>query len=549
MQTYVAGQPISKYKESDEQYDIWLRAEAGRRRTPDDVGDLTVRAHGGALVRLRNLVRLREDLGPAEIDRVDRQRSVTIVANLLPELPLATAIAHVNRIAAELDMPPLYNVQWTGRAKTLAESNLNFVLAFGLSIVFMYMVLAAQFESFVHPVTIMLALPLTVPFALFSLVCLGEALNVYSMLGLFMLFGIVKKNGILQIDYTNTLRARGVPRDEAIRQANRPRSGTGLGIARLDRARDRRRAGALLADHVAHHTGRLLAVRRPARLASLLGAGAGGAPEATPRARPWTRGYGSRERGRRLASASSPHARRRAVASPRRCSRAREPGRRPVPPSGRLLHAGSERQRHRIDPEAADGALPHVLGRRLEDEPGVGRRREPGRGGELAVELAGAPARVAEEQPTAPSCELVGRGLEQAAQHLDRGGQVESVRDPLRVLDARVITEEQEAALRLDRAAAPEHEPAVALHRRIERNGLRGPQVRRTVHDEADRSVAAVLAQEDHAAGEVLVLELRHRDEQRRRERVRRGHARMVTAALHLVKPQRAGWRGVAYDR
>ncbi len=223
VQTYVAGQPISKYKESDEQYDIWLRAEAGRRRTPDDVGDLTVRAHGGALVRLRNLVRLREDLGPAEIDRVDRQRSVTIVANLLPELPLATAIAHVNRIAAELDMPPLYNVQWTGRAKTLAESNLNFVLAFGLSIVFMYMVLAAQFESFVHPVTIMLALPLTVPFALFSLVCLGEALNVYSMLGLFMLFGIVKKNGILQIDYTNTLRARGVPRDQAIREANRVR--------------------------------------------------------------------------------------------------------------------------------------------------------------------------------------------------------------------------------------------------------------------------------------------------------------------------------------
>ena len=223
VQTYVAGQPISKYKEADEQYDIWLRAEAGHRRTPEDVGDLTVRARGGALVRLRNLVRLSEDVGPAEIDRVNRQRAVTIVANLLPELPLATAVAHVNRVAAQLDMPPLYNVQWTGRAKTLAESNINFLLAFGLSIVFMYMVLAAQFESFVHPVTIMLALPLTVPFALLSLMWLGEALNVYSMLGLFMLFGIVKKNGILQIDYTNTLRARGVPRDEAIRQANRVR--------------------------------------------------------------------------------------------------------------------------------------------------------------------------------------------------------------------------------------------------------------------------------------------------------------------------------------
>src|SRR5213075_1237448 len=149
--------------------------------------------------------------------------SITISGNLLPALPLATAVEHVQKVAAPLDMPALYSLEFTGRAKTLAESNANFGIAFLLSIVFMYMVLAAQFESFLHPVTIMLALPLTVPFALLSLMWLGEALNVYSMLGLFMLFGIVKKNGILQIDYTNTLRARGVPRDEAIRQANRVR--------------------------------------------------------------------------------------------------------------------------------------------------------------------------------------------------------------------------------------------------------------------------------------------------------------------------------------
>ncbi len=223
VQTYVAGQPISKYKEGDEQYDIWLRAEPGKRRTPQDVYDLTVRARTDQLVRLGNLLRVREDLGPAEIDRVNRQRSVTISGNLLPALPLATAVEHVQKVAATFDMPALYSLEFTGRAKTLAESNANFGIAFLLSIVFMYMVLAAQFESFLHPVTIMLALPLTIPFALVSLVLLGEALNVYSMLGLFMLFGVVKKNGILQIDYTNTLRARGMARDAAILEANRVR--------------------------------------------------------------------------------------------------------------------------------------------------------------------------------------------------------------------------------------------------------------------------------------------------------------------------------------
>jgi HAE1 family hydrophobic/amphiphilic exporter-1 len=223
VQTFVGGQVVSKYKEGDEQYDIWLRAEPGKRRTPRDLDDLTIRSRSGHLVRLGNLVRITEDLGPAQIDRVNRQRSVTIVATLLPAMPLGTAVEEVKRLAAGFDWPPLYDLEFTGRAKGLAESSTNFSLAFLLSVVFMYMVLAAQFESFLHPVTIMLALPLTVPFALLSLVLLGEPLNVYSTLGLFMLFGVVKKNGILQVDYTNTLRTRGVARDDAILQANRVR--------------------------------------------------------------------------------------------------------------------------------------------------------------------------------------------------------------------------------------------------------------------------------------------------------------------------------------
>jgi HAE1 family hydrophobic/amphiphilic exporter-1 len=223
VQTFIAGQPVSKFKEADQQYDIWVRADPGRRRTPEDIADLTIQSRSGQLVRLGNLVRLREEVGPAQIDRIDRQRAITIVGNLIPSLPLGQAVTHTENVAQSLEMPPLYNIQWAGRAKGLDESSRNFVMAFALSFLFMYMVLAAQFESFLHPITILLALPLVIPCALLSLVLLNEALNIYSTLGLFMLLGVVKKNGILQVDYTNTLRAQGVPRDEAIMRANRVR--------------------------------------------------------------------------------------------------------------------------------------------------------------------------------------------------------------------------------------------------------------------------------------------------------------------------------------
>jgi HAE1 family hydrophobic/amphiphilic exporter-1 len=223
VQTFIAGQPVSKFKEADQQYDIWLRAEPGKRRTEDDIADLTVLSRSGQLVRLGNLVRLHEAVGPAQIDRINRQRAITIVGNLLPALPLGQAVTHTEQVAKSLEMPPLYNIEWAGRAKGLDESSRNFVIAFALSFLFMYMVLAAQFESFLHPITILLALPLVIPCALFSLVVLNEPLNIYSTLGLFMLLGVVKKNGILQVDYTNTLRAAGVPRDEAILRANRVR--------------------------------------------------------------------------------------------------------------------------------------------------------------------------------------------------------------------------------------------------------------------------------------------------------------------------------------
>lgn len=222
LRTLIGGEPVSTYREEQEQIDVWLRAQLEDRNDPRAIGDVTIAAPTGELVRLANLARLTEERGPAQIDHHNRQRKVTLVANL-DGIPLGSAVERVRSLVAGLDMPPNYGLVFTGRAKSLGESNANFLLAFLLSFVFMYMILAAQFESFLHPITIMLALPLTLPFALLSLWALNETLNIYSILGLFMLFGIVKKNGILQIDYTNTLRAQGMARDVAILQANHVR--------------------------------------------------------------------------------------------------------------------------------------------------------------------------------------------------------------------------------------------------------------------------------------------------------------------------------------
>ncbi len=222
LRTLVGGEPVSKFKEEQDQYDVWLRAQLPNRDDPHALNDLSIATPSGKLVKLANLATLSEERGPAQIDRFSRQRKVTIVANL-DHLPLSVALTKMRELLAGLDLPPTYRAEFSGRAKALGETGTNFGVAFALSLLFMYMILAAQFESFLHPITILLALPLSVPFALLSLLAMGETLNIYSILGLFMLFGIVKKNGILQIDYTNTLRGEGMERDAAILEANHVR--------------------------------------------------------------------------------------------------------------------------------------------------------------------------------------------------------------------------------------------------------------------------------------------------------------------------------------
>ena len=226
LRTLVGGEIVGTFRENDDLYDVWLRADARDRTTQEALEDVTLRLTSGTnagLVQLVNFVQFREARGPNQIDRFQRQRKVTIVANLTSDKALGDAIQDVQASVKQMDLPAGYGAIFTGRAKTLQETFQNFVLAFGLAMIFMYMILAAQFESFVHPVSILLAVPLSLPFALFTMVVLNEPLNIYAIFGLFMLFGIVKKNGILQVDYTNTLRARGLDRETAILQANRAR--------------------------------------------------------------------------------------------------------------------------------------------------------------------------------------------------------------------------------------------------------------------------------------------------------------------------------------
>ena len=228
----VGGEIVGTYKEADEQYDVWLRANPKGRSTREALEQIMLRVNGtrapsgvnseSSMVPLVNFVSFDEARGPNQIDRYQRQRKVTVVGNLAG-YPLSEAMNDTRAAIAELNLPADYQVVFTGRAKTLQETFTNFFVAFGLAMVFMYMILAAQFEHFVHPIAIMLAVPLSLPFAVLTLVLLREPFNIYAIFGLFMLFGIVKKNGILQVDYTNTLRARGMERDAAILQANRVR--------------------------------------------------------------------------------------------------------------------------------------------------------------------------------------------------------------------------------------------------------------------------------------------------------------------------------------
>ena len=218
----VGGTIVSRYKEGIEQYDVWLRADQAFRANPQSLEYLTIPSPVAGPVQLTSLARLTEARGPSQIDRFSRQRTVTLLAN--PEgISLNDAVQQARIIANELNLPPEYEITFGGQAKMLGDTAYYFLVALGLSVLFMYLILAAQFESWLHPISILAALPLTIPFGLLSLLAFRTPMDLYAMFGLFMLIGIVKKNGILQVDKTNELRRAGMERDAAILEANKTR--------------------------------------------------------------------------------------------------------------------------------------------------------------------------------------------------------------------------------------------------------------------------------------------------------------------------------------
>ncbi len=219
----VGGRDVSTYQERGEQYDVNLRAVESWRDRPELLDSITVKSSSGADVPLAAVIKMADGKGPSEVNRINRRRQVTLMANMAPGVGESDITQALEAKLAAMNMPAGYKVEPMGRSKEMARTGKAFAFAFLLSFVFMYLVLAAQFESWLHPLTILLALPLTLPFALLSLVFFGQALDIFSMLGLLVLFGVVKKNAILQIDQTNQLRASGRDRLEAIIEGNRSR--------------------------------------------------------------------------------------------------------------------------------------------------------------------------------------------------------------------------------------------------------------------------------------------------------------------------------------
>jgi hydrophobic/amphiphilic exporter-1 (mainly G- bacteria), HAE1 family len=219
----VGGDQVTTFNEGGEQYEVHVRADARDRTSEEAIALLPMPSSRLGSVTLNSVATFAPESAPTEIRRLNRQRQVTVSANMRPGTSQAAAQAQMLQASSQLGLGPEYRLGFSGRSRELNRTASAFLTALALSLIFMYLVLAAQFESWLHPVTILLSLPLTLPFALLSLLIFGQSLNIFSALGMLVLFGVVKKNSILQIDHANQLRDTGMSTHDAVVRASRDR--------------------------------------------------------------------------------------------------------------------------------------------------------------------------------------------------------------------------------------------------------------------------------------------------------------------------------------
>jgi HAE1 family hydrophobic/amphiphilic exporter-1 len=215
----LGGLQVTSFEEGGERYDVRLQLQREYRDDPAELGLLNVRAPSGELINLSNLATPRIETGPIQIERQNRARVVALRGNLAPGKPMGEAAAEVEDFIAELELPSGYEIEATGQTENMKESIDAMLFAFGLALIATYMILASQFNSLVHPLTIMLSAPLSFIGAFAALALTGQTLGMMTQIGFLMLMGMVMKNGILLVDYTNQLRERGLALREAVLEA------------------------------------------------------------------------------------------------------------------------------------------------------------------------------------------------------------------------------------------------------------------------------------------------------------------------------------------
>jgi multidrug efflux pump len=218
LETLLGGRQVTRFKREGEQYDVIVKLEDRERTTPSDLTAIYVRGQNGQLVQLSNLVNVTESVAPKELNHFNRLRAAIISANVAPGYSLGEALDFMEKTAREV-LPPTAKVDLDGQSREFKESGSRMYFAFVLALAFIYLVLAAQFESFRDPFIIMLSVPLAVTGALLSLNLTGGTLNVYSQIGMVMLIGLVTKNGILIVEFANQLQDRGREIRDAVIEA------------------------------------------------------------------------------------------------------------------------------------------------------------------------------------------------------------------------------------------------------------------------------------------------------------------------------------------